>query len=65
VEEYGEDKMIEIITSSMASNYKGIVFNSLKKEQKNQERYKSNFEKSQEALRKAREEFDNEQKASK
>lgn len=62
VNEYGENKMIEIITASMASNYKGIVFDSLKKVSKISERYKSNFEKSQEALRKAREEFDNEQK---
>lgn len=65
IEKYGEEKMIEVITTSMASNYKGIVFDSLKKEAKAEERYKSNFERSQEALRKAREEFDNEQKTSK
>lgn len=60
VDKFGEDKVIEIITSSMASNYKGIIWDKLKKQSSKFNSYKSNYEISQEALRKAREEFENE-----
>ena len=33
IEKYNEERMIEVINSSMASNYKGIVFNWLGKGQ--------------------------------
>lgn len=63
VDKFGEEKVIEVITASMASNYKGIIFDKLTKIESHQstKKYKTNFERSQEALRKAREEFDNEQ----
>lgn len=64
VDKFGEDKVIEIITSSMASNYKGIIWDKLKNQTFKSNSYKSNYEISQEALRKAREEFENEQKRS-
>ena len=60
VDKFGEDKVIEIITSSMASNYKGITWDKLKNQTPKSSSYKSNYEISQEALRKAREEFENE-----
>lgn len=63
VDKFGEEKVIEVITASMASNYKGIIFDKLTKSESHQstKMYKTNFERSQEALRKAREEFNNEQ----
>lgn len=64
VNKFGEDKVIEVITTSMASNYKGITFDKLKKEKNYFKPYKTNFERSQEALEKARREFADEQKAS-
>lgn len=60
VDKFGEDKVIEIITSSMASNYKGIIWDKLKNQTTKSSSYKSNYEISQEALRKAREGFENE-----
>ena len=59
IDTYGEDKVIKIIQESMASNYKGIIFDKL---QKKSTIYKSNFDKSQDVIRRAREEFENEQK---
>lgn len=64
VDKYGEQKIIEIINTSMASLYKGIIFDKLKKEIETKNNYQSNFEKSQNALRVAREEYENGQKTS-
>lgn len=60
VDKVGEDKVIEIITSSMASNYKGIIWDKLKKQTFQSTSYKSNYDRGQEVLRKIREEFKNE-----
>ncbi|MBS7021150.1 MAG: hypothetical protein KH135_04720 [Firmicutes bacterium] len=64
VNKFGEEKVIEVITASMASNYKGIIFDKLKKDEVRQstKTYMTNFERSQEALAKARREFESEQK---
>lgn len=54
VDKYGEEKVIDVINSSMASNYKGIIWDKLK-EQSSTSKYKSNYEMGQEVLRKMRE----------
>ena len=43
----------------MASNYKGIIFDNLKGNQQRNSTYKTNFERSQEALEEARKEYQN------
>lgn len=63
VDKYGEEKVIDVINSSMASNYKGIIWDKLK-EKNTTPKYKSNYELGQEVLRKVREEFENGQKTS-
>ncbi|MEI3530137.1 MAG: hypothetical protein V8Q75_03560 [Bacilli bacterium] len=60
VDKFGEDKVIETINSSMSSNYKGIIWDKLKKQTFKSSLYKSNYEISQEALRRAREELEDE-----
>lgn len=64
VDKVGEDKVIEIITSSMASNYKGIIWDKLKEQTFQSTSYKSNYDRGQEVLRKVREELENEQRRS-
>ena len=61
VNKYGEERVIDVINSSMASNYKGIIWDKLK-EQKNQitVAHKSNYEKGQEILQRIREEYEQE-----
>jgi hypothetical protein len=38
IDKYGEEKIIELISNCMASNYKGIIFEKLKKEQTYEDR---------------------------
>ena len=52
IEKFGEEKVIEIINSSMSSNYKGIIWDKLKSD--NKKSYKTNYELGQEVLRQAR-----------
>lgn len=58
VEKYGEDTVIEVINNSMASNYKGIIFDKLK-QGNNSNGFKNNYQKSQDALAEARREYEN------
>ena len=59
VDKFGESKVIEIIKSSMSSNYKGIIWDKLKEQKSSGNQYRSNYERSQEALERARRELDN------
>lgn len=59
VDKFGESKVIEIINSSMSSNYKGIIWDKLKEQKSSGNQYRSNYERSQEALERARRELDN------
>ena len=58
VDKHGEEKVIDVINSSMASNYKGIIWDKLK--QQNISVRKNNYEKGQEVLRKIREQYEQE-----
>lgn len=59
VNKFSEEQVINVIESSMASNYKGIIFDNLKDDKPKAFTYKTNFERSQQALEEARKEYQN------